>query len=279
MTTSTSRPARDLERLSAYLDGQLSATDQRELVARLDREPQLRQALEELRQVRKALRALPPVRPPRNFTLTPAMVGRASARPSRGFAYAWASALATLALVSLAVADLTGGGLLAARQAAPAAVPAAELQMAPALMSVPTGSESRGAAENFADQTSPGESQAAGTLSTETPSAPEVGLLGGDGTSAETTTAAPVAQEKQAGLTGTPALADASTLRTLPTPSAAAPTEAETLLAQEATSESALPPPTPGRPSLNPLRLIEIGLALLALALAAAAFRARRSRR
>jgi anti-sigma factor RsiW len=279
MTTSTSLPVRDVERLSAYLDGQLSAADQRELVARLDREPRLRQALEELRQVREALRALPPVRPPRNFMLTPAMVGRASARPSRGFAYAWASALATLAVVFLAVADLTGGGLLAARQSAPAAVPAAELQMAPALMSVPTGSESRGAAENFADQTSPGESQAAGTLSTETPSASEGQLLGGAGTSTDTTTAAPVAQEKQADLTGTPAPTDGSAMRAIPTPSAAAPAESETFLAQDATSGSALPPLAPGRPSLNPLRLIEIGLALLALALAAAAFRTRRSRR
>jgi len=279
MTTSTSLPARDLERLSAYLDGQLSATDQRKLFARLDREPQLRQALEELRQVREALRALPPMRPPRNFILTPAMVGRGSTRPSHGFAYAWASALATLAFVFLAVTDLTGGGLLAARQAAPAAVPAAELQMAPALMSAPTVSESRGPADNFADQTSPGESQAAGTLSTETPSAPEGLLLGGAGTSTETTTAAPVAQEKQAGLTGTPAPADASTLPTIPTSTASAPAEAETFLAQDATSGSALPPPAPSRPSPNPLRLIEFGLALLALALAAAAYRARRSRR
>jgi len=47
------------EKLSALLDGELSATEQAELRARLERSPELRARLEALRQVDARLRALP----------------------------------------------------------------------------------------------------------------------------------------------------------------------------------------------------------------------------
>jgi hypothetical protein len=65
---------RDLELISAYIDGQLSAEERREIERRLDNEANLRLAYEELRATVQALRDLEPVRPPRSFTLDPAKV-------------------------------------------------------------------------------------------------------------------------------------------------------------------------------------------------------------
>ncbi len=65
---------RDLELISAYIDGQLSAEERREVERRLDNEANLRLAYEELRATVQALRDLEPVRPPRSFTLDPANV-------------------------------------------------------------------------------------------------------------------------------------------------------------------------------------------------------------
>ena len=70
----------DFDRLSAYIDNQLSPGEKAGLEQRLGREPELRQALDELRLTVRAVRALPTVKPPRNFTLTPAQAGL----PARG---------------------------------------------------------------------------------------------------------------------------------------------------------------------------------------------------
>jgi len=67
--------SRDLEVLSAYLDGQLASREQTRLETRLKSDPDLQSALEELRQTRNMLRSLPKLRVPRNFTLTPEMLG------------------------------------------------------------------------------------------------------------------------------------------------------------------------------------------------------------
>jgi len=275
MKPSTSLPARDLEHLSAYLDGQLSDSERKVLLRRLQREASLARALEELRGVREALRALPPVRLPRNFTLTAEMAGRARPPPSRGFVLAWGSALATLALAVVAVTDLAGGGLIAARVAAPA-MPAAELQMAPGFMAAPTGPEPRAATDNQADQTTPG------------------GALARSGSTTETAGAAPLPQEKSSSPTATPAPAQASRLSSPFTPMPTPTAEDEALLPLGGGAESpTLTPPTAEPPMeltapaavstapavISPLRLIEAGLAVLALALAVAALLARRVRR
>ncbi len=60
--------------LSAYIDDELPAEQQQALEARLAQEPTLRQELESLRTVVRALQGLPDLTAPRDFTVTPDMV-------------------------------------------------------------------------------------------------------------------------------------------------------------------------------------------------------------
>jgi hypothetical protein len=64
----------DWEALSAYLDGQLSERDRNRLQQRMAADPELQRALEGLRQTKIILRSAPRRRAPRNFTLTKQMV-------------------------------------------------------------------------------------------------------------------------------------------------------------------------------------------------------------
>ncbi len=98
---------RDLERLSAYLDGELNTKQTAQIEARLDREPLLRDALEELRQTARLLRSMPQVTPPRHFTLTPEMLKSHKSR----YAYPalkLASALVAAAFVFVIGIDIFG---------------------------------------------------------------------------------------------------------------------------------------------------------------------------
>ena len=72
----------DLESLSAYVDGVLSARDRAGLEARLQADPELRQAAAELRSVKAALAGMPERRVPRNFTLREADIVRHARRPA-----------------------------------------------------------------------------------------------------------------------------------------------------------------------------------------------------
>ena len=96
MTQSSS--FRDVEKLSAYLDGQLKPSEAARLESRLQSEPELASIFEELRQTRSLLRQLPQRRAPRNFTLTPKMVGRKPPLPRTYPVFRFATALATLLL-------------------------------------------------------------------------------------------------------------------------------------------------------------------------------------
>ncbi len=98
---------RDLEQLSAYLDGELTQADRARLEARLARDPDLRDALAGLRQTRQLLRRTPQRRAPRNFTLTPRMAGLRPPTPRLVPAFSWASAAALLLFVCT-----LGAGLL-----------------------------------------------------------------------------------------------------------------------------------------------------------------------
>ncbi|HMK07513.1 MAG TPA: zf-HC2 domain-containing protein, partial [Anaerolineales bacterium] len=62
---------RDLELLSAYVDGELSPRQKQDLEVRLASEADLQRGLAELRSVKANLAALPEERVPRNFTLRP----------------------------------------------------------------------------------------------------------------------------------------------------------------------------------------------------------------
>jgi len=114
---------KDWELISTYLDGQLTAAEKRLVMDQLALRPELAQGLEELRRTRAVLRAAPRRRAPRNFTLTPAMVGKSR----RGFSWSWApslgfaSALATILLVLSFFVQWSPAGLTAA--APPMAAP------------------------------------------------------------------------------------------------------------------------------------------------------------
>ncbi len=86
----------DIEQISAYLDGQLDQSQKTRLVARIVKDPDLAEALEQLRQVRALLQQTPHRRSPRNFTLTPKMAGIRPPVPRVVPALSWASAIAML---------------------------------------------------------------------------------------------------------------------------------------------------------------------------------------
>ncbi len=87
---------RDVELLSSYLDGQLKPSDSARLERRLSSDPNLRSVLDDLRAARGLLRQLPMRRAPRNFTLTPQMVGKKPPLPRAYPAFRFVTALATL---------------------------------------------------------------------------------------------------------------------------------------------------------------------------------------
>jgi len=114
---------RDVELLSAYLDGQLSSSEASRLEARLSSDEGLKASLEELRGTRALLRKLPQRRAPRNFRLTPQMAGIRPPEPRAYPAFRFATALAALLFVA-AVGLNAFVPFAAARMAAPAAAPA-----------------------------------------------------------------------------------------------------------------------------------------------------------
>lgn len=87
---------RDLELLSAYLDGELKPSDSTKLEIRLKTDPELASVLTDLRATRTLLRKLPSRKAPRNFTLTRKMAGQNPPLPRSYPAFRFATALATL---------------------------------------------------------------------------------------------------------------------------------------------------------------------------------------
>ncbi len=71
----------DYEWLSAYIDGELDASEVTTLEARLRDEPQLRVEYESLRQTVGLINQMPPLKAPRNFMLTADMVAQRRASP------------------------------------------------------------------------------------------------------------------------------------------------------------------------------------------------------
>ncbi len=98
---------RDWELLSAYMDGQLSNGKRVQLEARLEVNPDLRAALDELTRTRAMLRSLPRLKAPRSFKLTPEMVGQPETRRIYPF-FQLASALSSVMLVLVLLTDLLG---------------------------------------------------------------------------------------------------------------------------------------------------------------------------
>lgn len=107
-------PPRDYEALSAYLDGEISSRDKARLEGRLQADAGLRQELNEMRKTRILLRSQPRLRAPRNFTLTPQMAGMRAASSARMGAYPvlrLASVLAAVFFVLVLVGDLVGSSM------------------------------------------------------------------------------------------------------------------------------------------------------------------------
>ena len=99
---------RDVEQLSASLDGQLSQAEKTRLEARIQLDPALAAALADLRQARAILRRTPQRRLPRNFTLTSKMAGIRPPLPRLVPAFSWASAVAMLLFVFTLGTNLLG---------------------------------------------------------------------------------------------------------------------------------------------------------------------------
>jgi hypothetical protein len=110
---------RDVEKLSAYLDGELRQADRTRLEGRLAKNADLRSTLEDLRQARELVRLTPRHRAPRNFTLTPKMAHIKAPVPRAVPALGWASVLATLILVFSFAGNLITFGAGAPMSAAP----------------------------------------------------------------------------------------------------------------------------------------------------------------
>ena len=126
MTKSHTR--RDVESLSAYLDGQLSPRQTRQLESRLKREPDLLRALEDLNQTRRVLRSASQVRRTRNFTLTPEMAGKRVTSP-RGYTVMRLVAVTASFLFAFVFAGdlLFGSRALSGMDSMPASEPAVEM--------------------------------------------------------------------------------------------------------------------------------------------------------
>lgn len=111
MKTQISR--RDWQRLSAFVDGQLSSRKYDRLAARLEQEPALQAALEDLQIMKQQLQNLPKVRAPRNFTLTLEMVGQRCRAVRFYNSMRLASALASILFILVFIGDNVSFGNLA----------------------------------------------------------------------------------------------------------------------------------------------------------------------
>lgn len=115
MKTTISR--RDIELISAYLDGQLDARRKAKLEARLQNESELNEMLEEMSRTRTLLRSAPKLKAPRSFKLKPEMVAKRQTRPIYPV-FQFASAMAMILLVFV----LLGDYLILRQPAAPSVV-------------------------------------------------------------------------------------------------------------------------------------------------------------
>lgn len=90
---------REIEQLSAYLDGQLNAADAAKMESRIQSDPELASAIKDLRAARGLLRKLPARKAPRNFTLTRQMVGLKPPLPRTYPLFRLATVFATILFV------------------------------------------------------------------------------------------------------------------------------------------------------------------------------------
>ena len=148
---------RDVELLSAYLDGRLSPSVSARLETRLTSDRELRAVMDDLRSTRALFRKLPQRRAPRDFTLTPKMAGLKAPEPRAYPAFRLATALATLLFVVT----------FAVNGVAPLAAPS--LAAAPAVGGFGGGCQNCGSAESAPQATEAPIQPFAAVIPTETP--------------------------------------------------------------------------------------------------------------
>jgi hypothetical protein len=274
---------REWEALSAYLDGQLPVKERTRLESRLNQTPELRSALEDLRRTRSVLRSQPKVRAPRNFTLTPEMVGLRARPARRAPAYPFfrlASALTAFLFLLVLVGDLTG---LPARLGFGGTPQSAQVAMAPAaepLESASGLSESypeptQAANQAFQAQSSQAENTEAPMMMMKVPTTPTPGAAA---TAEPPRAAAPVHPTPE----GTPlgvaggGLPPASSVTEAP-PAAAAMIASPSPATEDHAYPAASQPAETQPAGSSPLRAVEVVLALLAVASGLVAFLLRRA--
>lgn len=112
------------DQLSAYLDGQVGAVEERQIEAHLNTCADCRAELESLQATQQLLRALPAPAIPRAFVLSRQVVPAQAASPLTGWygRLRTATALAVVTLLLLLAGDVGQTLLLAGREATPASV-------------------------------------------------------------------------------------------------------------------------------------------------------------
>ncbi len=269
--------ARIDELLSAYLDDELGPGERAWLEARLEADADLRARLEELRQTVALVRGLPQVRAPRNFLLTPSMVGRTEPRraPRRWLAPAltFATAVSGLLCMVVLVGSLLGGGAALPASAPP--VPIAGMPME----ATPEEEQVYALAGPPAEQTATAEEEAAVEELSARQWVEPTGewtppILGAEAAltgTAQPAQAPPPPRAALATPTGTPTLS-----LTQPVDRGVTPTPQLFAGAEEKEATTAPPPAQGGRPAPWPL---VGGLSLLTLGLAISSLLAWRMRR
>ena len=126
--------------LSAYLDGELSAREKRQVEERLQQDPARRAALKGLRRTRQVLRYVPQKPVPHNFTLTADML-RKPLLPSFSRMFSYSTALAGILLAAVLGLDLFSN-MNRAQTASTAAAPVMESFKTAEDMAVVTNEES-----------------------------------------------------------------------------------------------------------------------------------------
>lgn len=171
----TSPPAfRDIEQLSAYLDGMLSRSEAEAIEARLAASRELSDALLELRQARDLLRRLPARRAPRNFTLSPRMVGSKPPLPHSYPVFRFATVAASVLLFLTFATNFVAPRVQPRYAAAPYGYGGGgggEAESAAPVMEMPAPEEPAEPAEPAAPQ----EPAAAAEEALEEPAAPQAG--------------------------------------------------------------------------------------------------------
>jgi anti-sigma factor RsiW len=267
--------SQDFDRLSAYIDNQLTALERAELESRLTREPELQATLSDLQRTVRVLRLLPVVKPPRRFTLTPAMVGARGRREPLFPALRLSAAFCALLLAVVVAGDFAAsGGLTGLASTARDSAPAPTVIVPSAAGGEAATASPEPILENYA---------ASELAATETPEISVTPMMGVAAPQQSTPTPDGTDQRSQGTVSPTDKSADATATADVTEDAlelaAVPPTATPAATAATTNDAFATEPPTvaPRTGGLGPLRVFEIVIAVLAVLLGLGAWFTRRS--